>query len=87
MHGPCMASTTTTISISSEAHSLLKQRKHPGESFSDVIVEHFGRIRQPAQTAGELLDRLESLPPPKIDEKHLKLLRSGRGRRYNRGKK
>jgi predicted CopG family antitoxin len=82
MHAACMA--TTTISITSEAHELLKQFRGPGESFSDVIVEHFGRRRSPCDTAGELVDRLESLPPPQIDEEKLKALRAGRGRRSNR---
>jgi predicted CopG family antitoxin len=75
---------TTTISITSQAHQLLKQFRGPGESFSDVIVEHFSRRRSPCDTAGELVDRLESLPPPQIDEKKLKALHAGRGRRSDR---
>jgi hypothetical protein len=68
------------------AHALLKEHKQSGASFSDVILEHFGNLRKPAQTAGELLDRLESLPPPRINEERLKLLGLGRGRRSARGK-
>jgi len=71
---------STTISVSSEAHRLLKKHKPAGKSFSDVIVEHFGQLRLPAQTAGELLGQLESMPPPDIAEERLKLLRSGLNR-------
>lgn len=77
----------TTISITSEAHQLLKQFKEPGESFSDVIIGQFRRRRSPCETAGELLDRLESLPPPEIDEKKLKTLRTGRARQAGRGRR
>lgn len=75
---------STTITISSEAHALLKKFKQPGETFTEVILEHFGRRRPPVDTAGELLERLESLPPPMIDEKRLKIVQSGRVRRSRR---
>jgi predicted CopG family antitoxin len=72
---------TTTIRITAAAHKLLKQLKEPGESFSDVIIDHFRQRRSACETAGEMLDRLESLPAPMIDEKKLKALRMGRARR------
>jgi predicted CopG family antitoxin len=80
MHGPCMAS--TTISVNAEAYKLLKEHKKAGGSFSDVIIEH---VRPPAaRTFGELLDRLETEPPPKIDRKLMAKIRTGRSRPSNR---
>jgi predicted CopG family antitoxin len=82
MHLTSMA--TTTIGITSEAQEPLKQLRSPGETFSDVVVEHFSRRRSSCEAAGQLLDRLESLPPPQINKKALNALRGGRGRRSTR---
>jgi predicted CopG family antitoxin len=79
-----MATTRTTISISDKAYALLKEFRAPNQSFSDVIEKYFDRGRTPADTCGELLDRLESLPPPEVDEKIAKTVRRGRGRRSPR---
>jgi predicted CopG family antitoxin len=80
MHGLCMAS--TTISVNADAYKLLKQARGKGESFSDVIIEH---VRPPgAKTFGELLDRLEKMPPPKIDRELMAKVRAERGRRSRR---
>jgi predicted CopG family antitoxin len=79
MHGLCMAS--TTISVNDEAYKLLKEARGKGESFSDVIIEH---VRPPAaKTFGELLDRLEKMPP-KLDRELMAKVRAGRGRNPNR---
>ena len=74
----------TTITINDHAYKLLKRLKRPGASFSDVILEHFCRQRLPAQSCGELLDRLESMPPPDLDEARLETFAAGRGRRSRR---
>lgn len=79
-----MATSITTISVKAEALRLLKRFQQPGQSYSDVIIEHFQGRRRPAQTAGELLDRLESFPPPAIDAVRFRAWRAGRGRRSHR---
>ncbi len=71
-----------TLTVSLEAHNRLKKYKLPGESFTEVILRE---LPEPALTAGEVLDRLESMPPPNIDRKALEALRKGRGRRSPRG--
>ncbi|HMO64667.1 MAG TPA: antitoxin VapB family protein [Verrucomicrobiota bacterium] len=72
---------TTTISVTAEAHALLKEAKEPGESFSDVILR---TIVPPARTAGELLDRMEKAPRPGISLERLEYVLEHRGRRSPR---
>ncbi|MEN8375105.1 MAG: antitoxin VapB family protein [Gemmatimonadota bacterium] len=47
-----------TITIDMPAYDALKRRKRPGQSFSDVIKEHFTR----GVTGAELLRALVDLP-------------------------
>ncbi len=46
-----------TITIDLEAYALLARHKREGQSFSQVIKEHFG----PEPTAGRFLARLKSV--------------------------
>jgi hypothetical protein len=48
-----------TITIDVEAYALLARRKREGQSFSQVIKEHFG----PQPTAGRFLVSLRALRP------------------------
>ena len=72
---------TITVTLSAEAHARLMKNKMPGDSFSDVVIRE---LPDPCDTCGELLDRLESSPPPKLDQKLFKAVIAGRGRRSNR---
>ena len=71
------------ITISVEAHERLSALKKPGQSFSDVILEH---VERPAyETAGELLDSFKEDPIPyKADPVAMNELKKGRGRRSPR---
>jgi hypothetical protein len=69
------------INISTEAHSRLKKFKGPRDSFTDVILRE---LPDPCLTAGQLLDRLESIELPKADPKLRAAMLAGRGRRSNR---
>ena len=63
MHHPCMAVKTITIDL--EAYEALSRNKRPGQSFSQVIKQHFGKVR----TGRDLLQAVErvSLSPETLD--------------------
>lgn len=46
-----------TITIDMEAYGALSRHKKPGQSFSQVIKEHFG----PQPTAGRFLKRIKTI--------------------------
>ena len=70
-----------TITLNTEAAARLKKNKLPGDSFSDVVLRE---MPNPCETAGELLDRLESIEVPKANPKLRAAMLAGRGRRSNR---
>ncbi len=74
---------TVTITLTAEAHARLLKNKLPGDSFSDVVIRE---LPDPCDTMGELLDRFNSTPAPKVNQKMLKSVMKGRGRRSDRPK-
>jgi hypothetical protein len=71
-----------TITLSDEAYEALERLKTPEDnSFSKVVLR---RLRAPADTAGELLDRFERLPAPEFDEQRAARVMAERGRRSPR---
>ena len=68
-----------TITIDDDVYKTLSSLKlGAGDSFTKVLRRH---VTKAAETAGELLDIYESLPPPKIDKVTMDRLLKGRGRR------
>lgn len=55
MHDPCMAVKTITLDL--EAYETLRRHKRPGQSFSQVVKEHF----QARKTGADLLRALQGL--------------------------
>jgi predicted CopG family antitoxin len=54
-----------TITIDDDVYKLLRSLKAGRQdSFTKVIRRN---IHKPAETCGELLDRMENFPPPKVD--------------------
>ena len=56
MYAKCMA--VKTITIDTEAYEALARHKMPGQSFSQVIKQHFGRLRT-GRDLKAALDRME----------------------------
>ena len=73
-----------TITLDDDAYQLLNSLKQgPGDSFTRVIRRH---VFKPLETAGELLDYYETVPPPVVDPGALERIGKERGRRSNRRK-
>jgi len=73
---------STNITLDDEAYGLLNALKRPGQSYSQVVKDHF---RLPADTAGELLDATEKLPPPRgFNAERMEAYLKTRKRRSNR---
>jgi hypothetical protein len=71
------------ITISVEAHERLSALKKPGQSFSDVILEHVEKA--PYESAGELLDSFREDPVAyKANPVLFAEVKKGRGRRSRR---
>lgn len=69
------------ITIDDEGYNaLLSLKTNQRESFTEVIRRYvIGAVR--CDTAGELLDAYERMPPPRMNLEVLKKIRAGRGRR------
>ena len=68
-----------TITIADEVYrSLSELKRGQRDSFTEVIRRI---LPQKCDTAGELLDAWEQLPPPKINWDRLEKIAAGRGRR------
>ncbi len=77
----CMIPVVRTITIDDEAYKILRRLKQgKSDSFTRVIKRHY----QTFDTCGELIDWIESAPPPKINRARLKTFKHSRGLRSNR---
>jgi len=75
---PCMH---RNITIDEKAYNLLASLKtDPRDSFTKVILRH---VRKPADTCGEMLERLENYTPP-VEVADLDKFIKSRGRRSSR---
>jgi hypothetical protein len=70
------------ITIDQKAYNLLASLKtEPRDSFTKVILRH---VRKPADTCGELLDRIEALGAPPVAIENIDQYIKTRGRRSTR---
>ena len=70
------------ITIDEKAYNLLASLKtEPRDSFTTVILRH---VRKPADTCGELIDRIEAMGPPPVKIENIDRYIKSRGRRSNR---
>jgi hypothetical protein len=70
-----------TITIDDEAYKILRRLKQgKSDSFTRVIKRNYHTFN----TCGELIDWIESEPPPKIHRERLKTFKASRGKRSKR---
>jgi predicted CopG family antitoxin len=70
-----------TITIDDEAYQILRRLKQgKDDSFTRVIKRNYQKL----DTCGELIDWIESEPPPRINRERLKEFKESRGKRSNR---
>ena len=68
-----------TITIEDDVYELLASLKQDSrDSFTRVIRRH---VQRPCNTAGQLLDAYEHIPPPEVDLQILQRIEKERGRR------
>jgi|KBSSwiStaDraftv2_1062776.scaffolds.fasta_scaffold19829_13 predicted CopG family antitoxin len=72
---------SVNVTLSSDVYDLLKKLKRPGESFTDVIRR---TVRPPADTCGELLERLEEQDAVPVNVERMDAYLKQRGRRSRR---
>ena len=75
---PCIM---RTITIDDEAYNILRRLKQgKSDSFTRVIKRNY----QTFDRCGELIEWIESQPPPKINRERLRTFKASRGKRSKR---
>jgi hypothetical protein len=69
--------------IVAELAQAAERNRRSREKHALFLIEQ-GLVRGPAETCGEMLERMEAEEPPNVDEKLLERFSQERGRRSNR---